>query len=286
MSKITNIKEGQDYLYNNCTNYEVEDFNVDSNKCFIFFSSNGIYEDTFEKFYKAMIEGNRYEWKSIAEVIKKRKKVSRIIYIRDVYKNWYVHGINKEQDSIRKVLKVLRKLTEGYKVTTIGISSGGYMATVAGVELDAERVFCISGQFEIGSCMRDRDKVLELEDKWVNLVEVIKSKEKAQIYYFCPIRCEFDKKNYELVKDFGNVKTFLFDSNLHADTVYPFNFPDIFLQSEKKWNKMSKKYSKKIIKKNSFLFSSITITGIREFVERAIKMRLRLARIKEVWDVK
>ena len=50
MNRISCIKEGQDFLYNNYENFEVEDLEANQNVCYIFFSSNGIYEDYIDKF--------------------------------------------------------------------------------------------------------------------------------------------------------------------------------------------------------------------------------------------
>lgn len=287
MKDISNIKEGQDYLYNNFENIEVEDIDASRNLCYIFFSSNGLYENNFEKFYMSMIEENRFEWKSIAEAVKKRKCVGRIIYIRDVYKRFYIHGINKELNTVSKVLDKLKDLTEGYKVITIGVSSGGYMATVAGVELGAESVFSISGQFDISALMLEGiNELEENEKKYLNIISKVKEQTKGNIFYFCPIGCENDRLNFEMVKNIDNVKCFLFSSDKHADTVYPFNFPDIFCSKSEKLERLSDKYNRVLWSKVRFAMKTFTLCGIIEFVGRVIKGKFILKNIKKMWDVK
>lgn len=286
MNRFLSIKEGQDYLYNNSENFEVEDLDTSRKLCYIFFSSNGIYEDSINKFYKSMIEENRYEWKSIAEAVKKRKCVGRIIYVRDVYKKYYIYGINKEINTVDKVLDKLKELTEGYKVVTIGISSGGYMAAVTGGHLSAERVFSISGQFEIKSCINE-DEANKVEDKeYFNIVEMIKNNKNVKVYYFCPIGCEFDKKNYELVRNVANVRSFLFNSDLHADTVYPFTFPDIFCARVEKLENLERKYNGIIWNKVRFAIKTFTWQGVWEFIVRAANGKFSKKNIKKMWDVK
>ena len=45
-------------------NYLMYDTGVDSNTCYIFFSSNGLYyPETAEVFQKEIVEKDRYEWK-------------------------------------------------------------------------------------------------------------------------------------------------------------------------------------------------------------------------------
>lgn len=284
MKDILSIKEGQDYLYNSAMNYEVEDLDCEDKVCFIFFSSNGIYEDSIEKFQRTMIEENRYEWKSIAEVIKKRKKVARIIYVRDIYKQWYIYGINKDICSIDKLLHKLKVLTEGYEVVTIGISSGGYIASIAGAHLKAEKVFCISGQFEIESCISTSEEREGIEPRYLNIVDIIRKNKEVNYYYFCPINCEFDKKNYELIKNIDNIRIFMFDSNIHADTVYPFNFPDMFCADRKKLDKLAQKYIGRIWNKVDFAIKIFTLRGLWDVMIRAMKMKFDLVRIKKLWD--
>lgn len=286
MNEFSSIKEGQDYLYNNCENFEVEDLDSYQKECYIFFSSNGIYEDTLDKFCESMIENNRYEWKSIAEAVKKRKRVGRIIYVRDVYKRYYIYGINKELNTVSKLLDKLKELTKGYKVTTIGISSGGYMAALTGAYLNAERVFSISGQFEIESCLNDGE-VNEVKNKtYLNIVKMIKEKRQVKVFYFCPIDCDSDKSNYYLVKNITNVNAFLFNSNLHADTVYPFTFPDVFCASVEKLEKIAQKYEGVIWKKPGFAIKTFTLRGMWDFLVRAINGKFRIKNIKKIWDVK
>ena len=53
-----------------------------------------------------------------------------MIFVRDMWKQWYINGINQKIDSVEKVIEFLRTETENMRVTTVGNSSGGYMATL------------------------------------------------------------------------------------------------------------------------------------------------------------
>lgn len=290
MNHITTIEAGKKYLYENFHNIEVEIVNEKNSECYIFFSSNGLYEEnSFEEFEKTMLKGNRYEWKSIAVSLKKRKNIGKIIYVRDVYKNHYINGVNSSLSSIEKTVEYLRKFTPPqYAVTTIGISSGGYMAVIAGCKLQAKRIFCISGQFDLNKHLPEENLNIfrNINPKYCRIDNLIANHNNIPVYYFCPIGCSHDYENYKLVKDIENVICFLFPDEIHAATVYPFNFPDLLCLSNERLNKLEKHYHGKTINKNEFLLRTMSLLGFIEFCRRLIKSRLNIGYLKELWDVK
>ena len=111
--------------------------------CAVYFCSNDIwFPHTESIFRKRILEKNFFEWY--------RCRIDRAykhIFIRDVYKQWYIKGINGEISSQEKLLDFLKKETHGFKVVTIGSSAGGYAATLFGGKLAAEQVICFNGQF-------------------------------------------------------------------------------------------------------------------------------------------
>ena len=289
MCQITDIQTGKKYLYENCRNIEEEIINKESTECYIFFSSNGLYEeDTFEKFDKVMLQGNRYEWKSIASAIKRRKGIGKIIYVRDIYKNHYREGINSTLSSIDHVIEHLRECTKGYTVTPVGISSGGYMAVIAGCRLNAKRVFCISGQFDLNKHLFGENLIIfqAKNPQYCQIADLAASHGEVPIYYFCPINCGHDYRNYQLVKDIKNVKCFLFPDKIHAATVYPFNFPDLLCLSNERLDKLERHYHGKTINKNIFLLRTMSWHGAWEFLKRLWKSKLNLTNLQSLWDVK
>ena len=159
MGTIADIEAGQKNIYENALNIEEEYVHSEGHECYIFFSSNGLYmTKSFNQFENAIIIGNRYEWKSVATALKRRKKIGKVIYVRDIYENFYIYGSSSVLSSIDLIMDYLKSLVVGYQVTTVGISSGGYMAVIAGCILNAKRVFSISGQFDLINKLSKKDE--------------------------------------------------------------------------------------------------------------------------------
>ncbi|MCM1125474.1 MAG: hypothetical protein NC429_03300 [Lachnospiraceae bacterium] len=289
MYEFQDVDEGKEYVYSRMINVEEEIVNRDGEECYIFFSSNGLYEEnTLEHFAKVLIEGDRYEWKSIACSLKRKKSMGKIIYVRDVYAKFYIRGINSQISSIDKLVEYLRKLTKGYRVTTVGISSGGYMAAIIACKLRGERAFCISGQFDLTGRLSENEKkeFLNNNPSYYNIVHLIRENPSVPIYYFCPVNCSHDYENYMRVKDMVNVRCFLFPDKQHASTVYPFNFPDLLYMSNEKLERLCRHYAGKLIDKKEFLIRTMSISGWTEFLKRIFKSKLNINKLKSCWDVR
>lgn len=109
-------------------NYLIEDVNVDSDICCIYFSSHGIYyPETENNFIDTIINKDVFEWYK-----SRMPNAKRHIFIRDIRKSFYVEGINSELNTIDKLIGFLRVQTNGFKVVTVGSSAGGYMAYICG----------------------------------------------------------------------------------------------------------------------------------------------------------
>lgn len=285
---ITDVKNGLDYLYNNDPNMEEEILHVNSKKCYVFFSSNGLFRGkTIDEFKQIMLKENRYEWKSIVSAMSHRRDIGKVIYLRDVYQWYYMHGINNQCTTIDAVINLLRMLTEGYEVTTVGVSGGGYMAVVCGCELNAQRVFCISGQYDLTKQLPEvvLDVFEKKNGKYVNSVDLIRESYNVPIYYFCPQNCESDYNQLQMVKHLENVRCFLFPDETHAATVYPFNFPDILCLSNQRLNKLEKRYRGKNINKKIFLLRTVSVSGIINILKRGLKSRFSIKNMKKMWDL-
>ena len=130
-------------------NYQVWNRPVEGKKCLILFSGNGLfYPNTENSFKECIFEKDRYEYQSLAKS-KNLQCFSRIIFVRDIYKQWYVNGMNATCPDVEKTAAVLREKTEGYQITTAGNSAGGYAAVLFGILLSAKRIYSFSGQFDI-----------------------------------------------------------------------------------------------------------------------------------------
>ena len=75
----------------------------DSNLCYVFCSSNGIFWNARDEKY--VIENNYFEFKNIASD-KRINNYKKIIFLRDMDTSFYVNGINKNINSIEKIISL------------------------------------------------------------------------------------------------------------------------------------------------------------------------------------
>ena len=133
-------------VYRECPNFLIEN-SEGAKRCVIYFSSNDIYyPNTEEIFRKRIVEKNYYEWYKM-----RINDACKHIFVRDVFKQWYLKGINSELDSIEKLAAFLKKETAGYEVVTVGSSAGGYAAILFGHIIEAETILAFNPQFELKS---------------------------------------------------------------------------------------------------------------------------------------
>lgn len=205
-----------------------------NNICYIFFSSNNIwYPNTEESFKKSFIDNDYYEWRRFSEL-----PVKKIIYVRDIYKSWYVTGVNKRMNSVDDVIEFLKKQTVGMKIVTIGSSAGGYMAALTAALLAAEYCICFSAQFDLKvdgalgvnpflkKYCRDKNR-----SRYYNIVEIIKKSE-ADIFYLMPAFSAPDKAQMEKVLDIKNVHILKIASRRHGVPLFTGNL-EYLLKSDK-----------------------------------------------------
>lgn len=216
-------------IWNNHINIAEETYNKENyqikvnsdyrdNVCYIFFSSNKIwYPNAEESFRKSFIDNDYYEWKKFLEL-----PAQKIIYVRDIYKSWYVTGINQSMNSIDAVIDFLKKQTVGMRIVTVGSSAGGYMAALTAALLSAEYCICFSAQFDLTvdgalgvnpflkKYSRDKNR-----SQYYNIVDIIK-KSQSDIFYFMPAFSDSDKEQMERVLDIKNVHILKIASHRHG----------------------------------------------------------------------
>lgn len=256
---------------------------VKNKLCYIFFSGNGLYyPNTSEVFYKNVIENSRYEWMNIAQS-KYLKKVRRKIFVRDIYKQWYVKGISQEINSVDKLLEELKRLTNGFEIVTVGSSAGGYMAALAAVKLEALRCFDFSGQFFLESVGgKFVDEAIKQDYIYKNITKLIEDS-KCIVYYFVPFFSKNDEKQRMCVKNFKNVKEFDFKSDIHATTMFPGNMPFIISLDEKRLDRFYRRYENKKIDRVFFLCVTMKIRGISVVTKLAVDL-IKHKIFKEGWE--
>ncbi|MBN1182645.1 MAG: hypothetical protein JXB49_10185 [Bacteroidales bacterium] len=207
-------------VYSQDANYMIETApNNPQEYCIIYFSSHNIYypnvENTFEE---QIIKKNRFEWFET--------RISygcKHIFLRDIKKQWYLRGINKEINSPLCLLEWLKEKTMGYKIITVGSSAGGYASVVYGQLLGAEICISFNGQFELNSLLNTSNKLIdpivfrESDNpdvrKLYDSLNIIS--DPYSIYYFYSNRSHSDIKQYEHVKSTG-INIFKYETSNHG----------------------------------------------------------------------
>lgn len=239
-------------------NYYIIDHGNNTKKYLIFFSGNGLYfPNTVETFNEKIAKRDRYEWQNVIKGAKKLKKFEKIIFVRDLYKTWYVRGINKRVNTLDKLAEMLSELCkDATEIVTVGNSAGGYIASLMGVLLNASAVYNFSGQYDIAYAVKDNPfwKAFSKVEgkKYQDLCPLIESS-KVSIFYFYPGRCEADLKQYELVKNMKNVYSFALDDENHGLTVLPMNYQYLFAMSSKRLKRSCRRNKGRLINKKVYL---------------------------------
>lgn len=209
-------------VYRNNTNYRIE-YNHDcasKDYCAIYFSSNDIYFPNNETiFRKRILEKDFYEWYG-----SRIEKAYKHIFIRDIFKQWYLTGINIEIDSPEKLLEFLRKETSNMKIITIGSSAGAYAAILYGIQLNAERIMAFNAQFELeSSLIKVNEKIYPLvyrlrttdRRKYYDLKNIVDI-DSPTIYYFHSVASAWDKMEIRHISNCRKINIIRFNTAHHG----------------------------------------------------------------------
>lgn len=246
----------------NMNNYEVIYKSKKKGKCYIFFSGNGLYyPNEREVFEKVVLRDNRYEWMNVCQ--KSNFLFDKAVFVRDIYKQWYVTGINSRFNTIEKLLDFLKIETEGYDVVTVGNSAGGYIAVLAGMVLKAQSVFSFSSQFNLWEMIEGNSFLEKYRDdvrsKYYGLNTLFKQNTEVPIFHFYPGNCDLDIRQSEYAKQINNVYFFKFNEKIHGNTVLAVNYQYIFNKSLDELKTLSDRFSNRKINRFIFLFESAGI---------------------------
>lgn len=191
----------------------------DVDTCAIYFSSNDIYYPNSEEiFTKRIVNKNFYEWYHT-----RINRVSKHIFIRDVFKQWYLAGINANINTPEKLATFLKQETQGYtNVITLGSSAGGYAAILYGALIGAQTVLAFNPQFEITSLLKRSTEAINPlvfrlryeRNTYYDIVPFINKK--SEIYYFYSQHSSWDKEQCEYVKPMRNLHRISFQSRHHG----------------------------------------------------------------------
>lgn len=271
-------------VYQNQKNFEIlEGDSSESRDCYIFFSSHGIYfPNTPEEFKLKVIKGNRFEWKRNIP-----KSYAKVIFLRDVFKQWYLEGINGEINSIEKLAEFLKQESRGLDVICIGSSAGGYAANLFGALLNAKKVFNFSGQFSLIPYLeteRDLHPLLVKHEfnpavnQYFDLSKILKNSS-APILYFYPGKCDQDIPQAQLAQHLSNVYDFKFNDSTHGCTVLPISLMDLFERPLDSFIKLHRKTKGKFL--NAWLFS-VRISGFPKTASYSLNKSYKLLNKKFV----
>lgn len=220
------------------------------------------------------MKNDRYEWTSFDLT-----QFEKIIYIRDLYKSWYVTGINSEIDCIDKLIELIAEETQGYDLVCAGSSAGGYLAIILGCKLNAKYILAFSPQVELNNkwCagwnrFLQHYKSDPERNQYYNIISIIENA-KTPIYYIYPMQSEQDQYQYSFVREYHNVKVFCFNSKRHGVVMLNSSLRKFVSLSQEEVDDLYKKYRKKKI--NRWRFSIQTIgfmdTFKKEFCPKMIK---------------
>ena len=233
--------------------------------CAIYFSSHDIYyPNTSEAFKARILEENRYEWYKARFCMAEKH-----IFLRDIKKQWYLTGINREMDSVEKVIRFLKKEAEGYKVFTVGSSAGGFAAVLFGQFLSAERSYSFNGQFCLIDFLRHsteaanpvifREQNNPSINKYYSLREYIVCPKK--IFYFYSRKNKRDVFQYEHIKDLG-IATIAFNTAHHGIPFPKANLSAVLsLSVERLWD-ITKRVHNPLIFSLRFVGVSATLKSV------------------------
>lgn len=204
--------------YNELENFLIDYSITESDYCAIYFTSNGIYyPDDESAVLNNIYKKNRYEFfKNRIEFCKKH------IFLRDVHKQWYVCGINKELNSVDKLADFLKKETSGYKIITVGSSAGGYASALFGELLHAKYSICIDAQFNLCHPLIKKDwsttyplleKIYSMSPRYFDLSDVI---QQTPIFYINSFYSKIDAVQRECISSKDCVHIIPFKSKIHG----------------------------------------------------------------------
>ncbi len=181
-----------------------------------------------------------------------------------------MRGINVKENNVETVIKLCGQVTHNFKnIITVGISSGGFMASIVASRLGANSCFNFSGQNNLWNSLERNPRLLQFKDtatcsKYFNIGELIKNTQ-CDIYYFYAGNCLEDLNEYEEIAEIPNVHGYVFSNDQHASTMCIWNMPYIILISKERLLQIEKHYRGK--KTNMIAFHSMRCQREKHFVD-------------------
>lgn len=234
-------------------NYKIINTKAKSKKALICCSGNGLYFPNREQVFQQVIcDEDRYEWENIVSDKRIQSVFSKIIFIRDIYKQWYINGINSSIDSMDRLIDFLKELTAGYEVSILGNSAGGYAAVAIGSMLSAKTIFNFSGQytlcdqFDKAPILNEKKHIVSCS-KYYDLLELFKEQcvdNWMNVYHFYPGKCEWDVWQASLAEK-TSIRQFPMNSDLHGATIRSSCYSYILTASHDTLNQLHYDFSRR-----------------------------------------
>ena len=217
--------------------------------CVIYCSSNDIWYPNEEKaFRRSFIDGDHYEWTKIACDL-----ASKEIFIRDIYKSWYVTGINERINTVDKLIEFVRVEAGDMPIICVGSSSGGYLAALLGAKLHAVHVVAFSAQWELSNqgAMGVNPFLQRYQNdpnraKYYDLKPILEYSD-VPVYYIVPIRNAQDRFHYEHINGVPCVYPLVFNSRHHGVVIPKGNLSSLLSLTTQQLHALYKEYQGRTI---------------------------------------
>jgi hypothetical protein len=201
-------------------NVKVVDLKTRGN-VYIFFSSHALYHpNTAAEAHKVLFTKDRYEWARTTP-----SNAARIIYVRDVWKQWYLLGTSQQVETPDSLTEKLRHLSSGFgDIVCVGVSAGAFAAVWHGTRLRARHIFSFAGQADLTlevqtpeQCAKNPvvARMIATEPHLTRLAESLQVSN-STVYHLHGSASAQDLPHAELLKPHKQVTIVSFRSTLHG----------------------------------------------------------------------
>ena len=260
-------------IYENNANCRIEYSDKNSDICVIYFSSHGIYYPNDEKtFISKIVNKDYYEWYKT-----RLRNAKKHIFIRDVKKQWYISGINKNIDDQWKLADFLKKETSGYKVITLGASAGGYASILFGNLIEAEYIIAFNPRIELET---ELNNTKEEENALLHRNKETKTRcffdvnkfisGNIPVYYILSNKSGWDLQQCKCLVPKNNLNIVEVDSDVHGVPV-PKDILPLFIE------KLIGNRHLYLNKVNTYLslYTSVSYSAAARYIIRQLKRKIR-----------
>ncbi len=260
------IEEALSACYEMQDNFAVKHNDSHNGLCYIYFSSNALYKkDNVNDFTEKVVKRDRYEWSRL----RASNNPELEIFVRDIWLSWYVRGINARINSYEKLIRLLKNLSDGYRVRCVGASSGGFIGNIVAMQIGAEISYAFASQFSLRNHFDHLkfnpylcDYLAAHGDKWFEYYRDLKG---TCIVYLYPALSAQDQEQYALVEKSNCLITIPVSEKNHGVALYPSAIPRFLAIDRKDAEKLAShgKWNKTIL--------SIRIGGLKGFISFVIR---------------